>query len=66
MAYARDIEPIRVKLMREGEFSGLPSSVQLVHIRDGNGRRSHNEPKLACEPTLSASLIKRSPVRSAD
>jgi hypothetical protein len=62
MAQARDIQPIRVRLMREGDFSGLPSRVQLVHIRDSDGRRTHNEPKPACEPTLSASLIKRSQV----
>jgi hypothetical protein len=66
MAHVRDIEPIRVKLMREGVFSGPPSSVQLVHIRDGNVSRSHNEPNPAREPTLSASLIKRSPVRLAN
>jgi hypothetical protein len=60
MINVRDIEPIQVRLMREGDFAGLPSSVQLVHIRGGDYRRDLNGPQPACEPVLSASLIKRS------
>jgi hypothetical protein len=60
MINVRDIEPIRVRLMRQGEFAGLPSSVQLVHIRDGSRGRDLNGTKPACEPALSANLIKRS------
>lgn len=59
MINVRDIEPIRVRLMREGELAGLPSSVQLVHIRDG-GLRGDLNGTAACEPALSANLIKRS------
>jgi hypothetical protein len=48
--------------MREGEFAGLPASVQLVHIRDGSRSRALNGARPTCEPALSANLIKRSRV----
>jgi hypothetical protein len=60
MINVRDIEPLRVRLMREGEFAGLPSSVQLVHIREGSRSRASIGARPACEPALCANLIKRS------
>ena len=56
----RDIEPIRVRLMRDGEFAGLPAIAQLVHIRVGSRSRDLNGAQPACEPALSANLIKPS------
>jgi hypothetical protein len=60
MINVRDIEPIRVRLMREGEFAGLPASVQLVHIRGGICSREQIRTQPPREPALSANLIKRS------
>jgi hypothetical protein len=58
MTRVRDVQPIRVRLMRETDFAGLPSSLQLVHLRECQVESPR--PKQAREPSLSAMLIKRS------
>jgi hypothetical protein len=51
-------EPMRVMLMRRGEFADLPASVRLVHLAN----ETHEEGSKGVagdRPSLSPSLIKR-------
>jgi hypothetical protein len=53
-------EPMRVMLMRRGEFADLPTSVRLVHLEDKRCSRSKGA-EAEGKGSLSPSLIKRSP-----